>query len=589
MKPSVGIVGVGVMGLAICQRLCEHGFTVTVFDINTSRMQLAAQLGAQLAANAREVATNSAIIFVVVLDADQISQVLTPDHNRAAGLLGGIETSPLLNQGLRPTILLCSTIATQDAQRFGFAIQQAGAWVLDAPISGGPARASQGTMSIMLAGSSVAINCAQPVLDACSDKQFYISANLGDAMSAKLVNNLMAASNLVAAAQAMQLGVAMGLEPAVIAQIAGASSGKSWIVDDRVERYLQRDYEPRAQLHVLTKDVTLACDAAAEFGVSLPIGHQAASTMQAACAHGCSALDDASVFEYWAIKHASDAIAPLEAIEIPAVQESGLPANSLQTIAFRQVVQPNSDLPCLVFLHGVGAGSAGWLDCLSQAKTAGRNAVAWEAPGYVRSTALAHAQPDAMGYAATLWALLDALGIDQVHLVGHSMGAIVASQAAALACDRVAAITLLAPARGYLNAPEAIRKRTRDERIAAAQALGMEQLAQQRAAALLAPNASSAVKLKVQQELAAVPLLGYVQGAHLLANADVVPLIQPWRQAKNGALVIACGDLDAITPADGCKKLALTLGARYVSLGAIGHMCQLEAPSVTHRLLGLAS
>jgi L-threonate 2-dehydrogenase len=298
LKPKIGVIGAGVMGLAICQRFLQQGFAVLVHDIAPERDALAAALGAQILPSAFQVVQQAQVIFVVVLDAVQISEVFSPKADPHAGLLRGITMSPQVQSGQCPVVLLCSTIAPKDAQRFANQVQEAGAWVLDAPISGGPKRACEGSMSIMLSGSEVAIAQAQTALDVASNKQFFVSSQLGDAMRAKLVNNLMAASNLIAAAQAMSLANAFGLDLDSVAQIVSASSGQSWMCDDRIERALQSDMTPRAQLHVLTKDVTLACTAARELNISLPIGEVAAQLMNQACLAGHKADDDAVMFQY---------------------------------------------------------------------------------------------------------------------------------------------------------------------------------------------------------------------------------------------------------------------------------------------------
>jgi L-threonate 2-dehydrogenase len=300
MKPTIGIIGVGVMGLAMSQRLLNLGYSVLVHDIDPARVVLAKSAGALIAINANQIAQQADVILVVVLNADQIKAVLEPTSNTDSGLLRGLILSPKVNSGCCPTVLLCSTIAPADVDSFCAQIQSAGAWVLDAPVSGGPVRAAVGSISVMLAGSSVAISSVQAVLNDLSNKQFIVSTQTGDAMRAKLVNNLMAASHLVASAQAMNLASAMGLDLVKMAQITSASSGQSWICDDRIPRALMDDYEPRAQLHVLTKDVCLACDAARELAVPLPAGEHAAQVMQAACDAGHQAQDDAILFQHWA-------------------------------------------------------------------------------------------------------------------------------------------------------------------------------------------------------------------------------------------------------------------------------------------------
>lgn len=299
-QKTVGIIGAGVMGLGIATRLLTQGYAVKVRDIDPAREALAGALGAQPLTTPRQIAEQCDVVLVAVLNAAQIDSVLHQGVSGAEGLLIGLEAAVLARRDGCPLILLCSTIAPEDVIRLGGEIQVAGGWVLDAPISGGPVRAAAGTMSMMLAGNPIALNQGKAVLDTISASQFLISDQLGDAMRAKLVNNLMAGANLVAAAEAMTLASAMGLDLVVMSQLVAKSSGQSWMCDDRIVRALVDDYEPRAQTHVLTKDVHLANQAAMQLGLDLPVGTITAQTMQAACDAGHRTEDDASLFKYLA-------------------------------------------------------------------------------------------------------------------------------------------------------------------------------------------------------------------------------------------------------------------------------------------------
>ena len=287
MVASVGVIGVGAMGLGIARSLVRGGFTTLGRDVDAARETLARASGVRLAASAAELGRQAEVAIVVVVDAGQIEQVL----DGADGLLAALRPGKL--------VLLCSTIAPGDAQNFAARIGRTGALVLDAPISGGPARAEAGTMSIMLAGSQEALASAEPVLAAIAGKRFVIGERHGDAARAKLVNNLMAGINLMAGAEALALAQRLGLDPRAMFELIRASSGQSWIFEDRMARALADDYEPRAAAHVLTKDLTLANEAAREAGVDLPLGAVARDLLGATCAGGWRLEDDAAALKYY--------------------------------------------------------------------------------------------------------------------------------------------------------------------------------------------------------------------------------------------------------------------------------------------------
>ena len=287
MADAVGVIGVGAMGLGIVRSLVRGGFETIGRDIDATRESLARSSGARVVASAAQTGAAAQVTIVVVVDAAQVEEVLAG----AQGLLSTVGPGSL--------VMLCSTIAPEDAARLAARIEQTGALALDAPISGGPARAEAGTMSVMLAGRRDALKHAEPVLAAISGKRFVIGERHGDAMRAKLVNNLMAGIHLMAGAEAIALAERLGLDPRAMFGLIAASSGQSWMFEDRMARALVDDYEPRAAAHVLAKDLTLANEAARAAGVELPLGALARDLLRATCDGGWRLEDDAAALKYY--------------------------------------------------------------------------------------------------------------------------------------------------------------------------------------------------------------------------------------------------------------------------------------------------
>ncbi|MCB2029760.1 MAG: alpha/beta fold hydrolase, partial [Rhodoferax sp.] len=155
-----------------------------------------------------------------------------------------------------------------------------------------------------------------------------------------------------------------------------------------------------------------------------------------------------------------------------------------------------------VLLHGIGSASGSWLAQLQQVAggTGARSHVlAWDAPGYGASSALAMASPRAADYATRLWAWLDALAVTQaVTLVGHSLGALMAAAAAVQAPSRVARLILLAPAQGYAHASAELREKKLSDRLANLAALGPAGIARKRAGAMLSAEADASQRAFVE-------------------------------------------------------------------------------------------
>ncbi|MCB2044358.1 MAG: alpha/beta fold hydrolase [Rhodoferax sp.] len=240
-----------------------------------------------------------------------------------------------------------------------------------------------------------------------------------------------------------------------------------------------------------------------------------------------------------------------------------------------------------VLLHGIGSASGSWLAQLQQVAggTGARSHVlAWDAPGYGASSALTMASPRAADYATRLWAWLDALAVTQaVTLVGHSLGALMAAAAAVQAPSRVARLILLAPAQGYAHASAELREKKLSDRLANLAALGPAGIARKRAGAMLSAEADASQRAFVEHVMAQIDPAGYTQAARMLASGDLPGDLR--RVAC--PVTIANGESDTITPPQAARALALAIGAPYVSLGAVGHSCALQAGAQVNRLLGL--
>ena len=170
--------------------------------------------------------------------------------------------------------------------------------VLDAPMSGGPARARDGSMSLMLAGPDELVARFEALLAALSSRIFRISARVGDGARTKLVNNLAAGINLVGAAEVLAMARAMGLDLGCTLDVIEQSSGQSWIGSDRMRRAIIGDVAPRAHMTLLEKDTRLAVQAAQAAGFSGPLGAAAARVFARASAAGLADLDDAALLRW---------------------------------------------------------------------------------------------------------------------------------------------------------------------------------------------------------------------------------------------------------------------------------------------------
>ena len=285
-KFPVGIVGVGNMGGGMARNLLSKGWPVNVCDIDDAKVESLKKIGALGHAKPAQVAINSVVAIVCVVDAKQSHEVLFGEQGIAHALKPG------------STVMLCPTLAPEDVEGFAQTLQPLAVRLIDAPMSGGPVRAAEGSMSLMVACRNDVFEQHANLLNALSSKLFHVSQKVGDAARTKLVNNLAAGINLVGAAEVMAMAKKMGLDLAKTLDVIEQSSGQSWIGSERMHRALAGDFAPRAHMTLLEKDTQLAVAAAKSANFQGPLGAAASQVFAAASAGGLDGEDDAALFKW---------------------------------------------------------------------------------------------------------------------------------------------------------------------------------------------------------------------------------------------------------------------------------------------------
>ena len=229
----------------------------------------------------------------------------------------------------------------------------------------------------------------------------------------------------------------------------------------------------------------------------------------------------------------------------------------------------------LVLLHGIGSNAESWRDQLADLADL-RHVVAWDAPGYGASTPLATERPSPADYAARLGVLLDALGLERIALVGHSLGALIAGAFAASRPRQVERLILADAALGHGADPAAPLPPPAQSRIDDLAALGPDEFARRRAPRLLSDAAAPSQVARVRETMACIHPAGYRQAVAMLAQGDLYANAS----AIMAPAMVLCGSEDIVTPPDTNRALAAALtGARYVELRGAGHASYLERPA----------
>lgn len=240
--------------------------------------------------------------------------------------------------------------------------------------------------------------------------------------------------------------------------------------------------------------------------------------------------------------------------------------------------------PALVLLHGIGSAGRSF-DRQIAAFSESFRVVAWDAPGYGGSSELAPAHPTAGDYADALDRFLAERGIEDCHLLGHSLGCLMAARFAATRSARVRSLTLCSVACGHSNLPADERQKMLDQRIIDVVALGPKGMAEKRAPRLLGPAAAPDALDRLIDTMAAVRPYGYGQAARMLSTGDVLADVAKLPKTLPGQVIY--GDADLITPpARNRDVVAAWHGASEHVIPGAGHALYLEQPERFNALLG---
>ncbi len=282
----IGVIGIGAMGWGVARAFMRGPNDVFVRDIRDGANEIAEIGGAVVCASPAEVARQSEAIVTFVVDGAQTEQIMFGEDGAASALRPG------------QLVLLCSTMAVEEVVSIGARLSALGAHVLDAPVSGGPDRAREGRLTMMVGCTRDALEAARPVFDYMARDVFHISENLGDGARVKLVNNMLAGTNLTATAEALSFGAKLGLDLSMLFDVVRHSSGQSWIGDDRYQRLLAGDHVLRSSPEILAKDLRLALSLASDSGFEPVLARDAASIFDEVGAR-YGACDDAEVVRWY--------------------------------------------------------------------------------------------------------------------------------------------------------------------------------------------------------------------------------------------------------------------------------------------------
>ncbi|GGE61599.1 L-threonate dehydrogenase [Actibacterium pelagium] len=284
---KTAVIGLGSMGYGIAQSCLRAGFDVHGFDVVTSQMerfQAEGGAGGDLAA----IAGSLDAAVIVVLNAAQTEEVLFGDN----GIV------PAMREGA--VVVACATVPPEFAREMEARCNAKGIHYLDAPISGGSAKAARGQLSIMASGSSAAFSAARPVLEAAAETVFELGETAGQGSAMKAVNQLLAGVHIATMAEALTFGMTQGVTPEKFVEVISKCAGTSWMLENRAPHIVAGDYTPHSSVNIWPKDLGIVLDIAKSAQFSAPITAAALQQFVAAAGMGHGWEDDAAVAKVYA-------------------------------------------------------------------------------------------------------------------------------------------------------------------------------------------------------------------------------------------------------------------------------------------------
>jgi 3-hydroxyisobutyrate dehydrogenase len=281
----VGVVGLGAMGSGMAGSLRRAGADVHVCDARDGVAAAFAKDGGTACASVAELAMRSDVVVSVVVNAAQTEAVLFGDGGAAAAMRPG------------SVFVMCSTVDPNVSIDFERRVEARGLLYVDAPISGGAAKAASGEMTVMGAARDAAWSAAAPFLHALAARVYRLGDRAGNGSKVKIINQLLAGVHIAAAAEAMALGLREGVDPAQLYDVITHSAGNSWMFENRMAHVLAGDYTPLSAVDIFVKDLGLVLDTARATKFPLPLASTAHQMFMQASSAGFAREDDAAVIK----------------------------------------------------------------------------------------------------------------------------------------------------------------------------------------------------------------------------------------------------------------------------------------------------
>ena len=286
MKPTVGFIGLGLMGKPMARNLLKAGFPLVVWNRTRASAEEIGREGARVGASPRDTAAQADVLITIVSDPPALEAIYWGDNGALKGILKG------------SLAIDSSTISPELARRAAAACAERGVDFLDAPVTGGTWGAEKGELVFMIGGKSEVLERAKPVLQAMGKRFFLLGPN-GAGQTVKLAMNLIMALQVEALAEALALVTKAGLPGEGLIEVLQSSMARAPVLDVKAPLILKNEYPPSFPLRLMHKDMRLALELARQEGLTLPAGAAAYATYSAVKDASKDDPDYAAVGRFW--------------------------------------------------------------------------------------------------------------------------------------------------------------------------------------------------------------------------------------------------------------------------------------------------
>jgi 3-hydroxyisobutyrate dehydrogenase-like beta-hydroxyacid dehydrogenase len=281
---NAGFIGLGAMGAPMAKRIVSAGFDLSVFDVRPENADPLVELGARRAGSPREAAEGAEALVLMVVNAEQAEDAL----------FGGDGAAEILSP--ESAVVVMSAVGPEAVRRIEGPLAGRGVRLLDAPVSGGVARAERGDLLIMAGGIADLFEEVRPLLAAMGSTVSHCGGSVGDGQSVKLVNQLLCGVHVAVAGEALAYAETLGLDPRSVFETIRYGAANSFMLEDRGERMLEREFVPaKSALDIFVKDMGLVRLAAGEQGFRTPLADAAHRLYQVGSSLGLGEEDDSGV------------------------------------------------------------------------------------------------------------------------------------------------------------------------------------------------------------------------------------------------------------------------------------------------------